>query len=77
MLFKLNKVLYKLDTIQNKITLLEEKISHPINISEESNIQLPISSQEELQLFEDQLEEEKFKNQVVCTIFNICYLLYY
>lgn len=63
--FKLNKVLYKLDTMQNKINLLEQKISHPININEELDIQLPILSQEELQLFEEQLGEEIFKNKVV------------
>ncbi|KAM0727950.1 hypothetical protein ACS0PU_005419 [Formica fusca] len=51
--------------MQNKINLLEQKISHPININEELDIQLPILSQEELQLFEEQLGEEIFKNKVV------------
>lgn len=58
-------MLYKLDTLQNKINFFEDKISYPVNINEKFNIQLPISLNEDLQLFEEQLDEERFKGKVV------------
>lgn len=51
--------------MQSAINLVEEKISCPINIEHESNIELPISLYEDLKLFEEQLNEENFKNYVV------------
>jgi len=73
--YKLNKVLYKLDTIQNKMNLLEEKMLYPMNVEDDFNVQFPFSQYEELKLFDEQLNEERFKNHVVCIIFFI--LLYY
>lgn len=61
--------------MQNKINFLKEKISHPININQELDIKLPILSQEELQLFEEQLEEERFKNQVVQYLISAIFVL--
>jgi hypothetical protein len=51
--------------LENKINMLEEKISQPINNTEDLNIQLPILTLEDLQLFEKELDQESFKNQVV------------
>lgn len=49
---------------------------YPNNVDEEFiNVQLPISLYEDLQLFEEQLDEERFKNKVV-SIFYIFYLIY-
>jgi len=73
--YKLNKVLHKLDTIQNKMNSLEEKMLYPINVEDDFNVQFPISQCEELKLFYEHLNEEKFKKHVVCVIFFI--LLYY
>lgn len=61
--------------MQNKINLLEEKMLYPNNIDKEFiNVQLPISLREDLQLFEEQLDEERFKNKVVSIS---CLLLFY
>lgn len=51
--------------LQNTIDLFGQNMSHPINMNEEFHIQLPISSLEDLQLFEKQLEEERLKAQMV------------
>lgn len=65
-IYKLNKILYKLDTMQNKMNLLEEKMLYPVNADEEFiNVQLPISLYEDLLLFEEQLSEERFKNKLI------------
>ncbi|KMQ84694.1 hypothetical protein RF55_17299 [Lasius niger] len=62
---KLNKILYKLHTIETKIDILEEKMQ-PINsFSQENNVKLPISTNEELTYFEEQLHERQFKEEVV------------
>lgn len=61
--------------MQNKINLPEEKMLYPNNVDEEFiNVQLPISLHEDLQLFEEQLDEERFKNKVI-SIF--CLLFFY
>lgn len=58
---KLNKILYKLDAVENKINILEEKMtSYSIDMNEKCNIQFPLLSLSELTYFEGQLEEEKF-----------------
>lgn len=63
--------------MEKKINLLEEKMLYPNNVDEEFiNVQLPISLYEDLQLFEEQLDEEGFKNKVV-SIFYIFYLFCY
>jgi len=72
--YKLNKVLYKLDTIQNKMNSLEEKMLYPMNVEDDFNVQFPISQYEELNLFDKQLNEERFKKHVVC-ISNIFYFI--
>lgn len=63
-------MLYKLETIDTKINVLEGKLSDSPHINEDINIQLPIALIEDLQLFEEQLQEQKFENHVV----NILYL---
>ena len=73
---KLNKILYKMDTLENKVKLIEENMKHPVNIDEEFiNVQLPIALYEDLIFFDEQLSEEKFKNTVVNIFY--CLLFYY
>lgn len=69
---KLNKILYKLDVIENKVNIVEEKMTSTY-IDEECNIELPLLSTAQLALFEGQLEETVFKNHVVR--YYISYLL--
>lgn len=68
MLGKLNRILYKLDTIENKLEIFQEKIQYQnqSSIIQEENIQFPICTLSELTLFEEQLQEMKFKEDVVC-----------
>lgn len=62
---KLNKVLYKLNTIENKFNILEQKMQLSNCLNQENDIQLPISTFQELIYFEEQLHEMEFKQQVV------------
>lgn len=65
-LFKLNKMLYKMDRIDSKLHVFEENIQFKDNeIGEECNIQFPLISLQELNNFEDQLQESQFKQKVV------------
>lgn len=68
MLGKLNRILYKLDTIENKLEIFQEKIQYQnqSSILQENNIQFPICTLSELILFEEQLQEMRFKEDVVC-----------
>jgi len=68
MLGKLNRILYKLDTIENKLEIFQEKIQYQnqSSIIQENNIQFPICTLSELTLFEEQLQEMRFKEDVVC-----------
>lgn len=68
MLGKLNRILFKLDTIENKLEIFQEKIQYQnqSSIIQEENIQFPICTLSELTLFEEQLQEMKFKEDVVC-----------
>jgi len=53
--------LYKLDIINNKINIFEEKIqfSSQYDINEECSIQFPLSTFNELILFEAKVKEKK------------------
>ncbi|XP_011858100.1 PREDICTED: uncharacterized protein LOC105555682 isoform X3 [Vollenhovia emeryi] len=64
---KLNKILYKLDNIENRINMTEEKMqfSYHTYDNDESDIHFPISTLTELISFEDQLQNTKFKDKVL------------
>lgn len=65
---KLNKILYKLDGIEIKINMLEEKMQfscHSYDGQDECDIHFPISTLTELISFEDQLQEIEFKDKVL------------
>lgn len=65
-LLKLNKILYKMDRFENNLHALEAKIQLKDNeIDEECNIQFPLVSLQDLNNFEEQLQESQFKNKVV------------
>lgn len=68
MLSKLNRILFKLDTIENKFEILEQKVIQHKNqfcIQENNNIQFPICTLAELTFFEEQLQDTRFKEDVV------------
>jgi len=68
MLGKLNRILFKLDTIENKFEMLEEKVVQFGNqscIQKNNNIQSPICTLAELTVFEEQLQDTRFKKDVV------------
>lgn len=65
MLTKLNKILYKLDVVEHKLIILENKMTSSTYIDEECDTQFPFSLTTQLTLFEQQLEETVFKNQMV------------
>ena len=63
---KINKVLYKLDNIENRFDILEEKIQPSRHYNDsEYDIQFPISTFTELINFEEQIKEATFKDKVV------------
>ncbi|XP_070166256.1 uncharacterized protein [Polyergus mexicanus] len=62
---KLNKVLYKLNTIENKFNIFEQKMQPSNCLNQKNDIQLPISTFQELIDFEEQLHEMEFKQQVL------------
>ncbi|XP_071652693.1 uncharacterized protein [Temnothorax longispinosus] len=64
---KLNSISYKLDIMENRFNMLEEKIQfscHDFD-SQECDIHFPISTVTELISFEDQLQEIKFRDTVL------------
>lgn len=65
MLLKLNKLIYKVDALQTKMNVIQEKVSEPLHTNEEFNVPLPIGQYDDLMLFEEHLQEDKFKNHVV------------
>lgn len=67
MLGKLNRILYKLDTIENKFEILQEKVQYRNQsyIIQNNNIQFPICTLPELTLFEEQLQDMRFKEDVL------------
>ncbi|KAM0734810.1 hypothetical protein ACS0PU_011629 [Formica fusca] len=68
-LLKLNKILHKMDRFENMLHVLEEKIQFKDNeIGIECNIQFPLVSLQDLNNFEEQLQESQFKNTVVNTL---------
>ena len=67
-LVKLNRIIYKLDTFENRFDKFEAEkaqYSKPACIIQESSIQFPISTLPQLTLFEEQLQDMKFKEDVV------------
>jgi len=65
-LLKLNKLLYKMDKCENILNVFEEKIQFRDNEdNEECNIQFPLISMQDLTNFEEQLQDSKFKQNVV------------
>ncbi|XP_039309896.1 uncharacterized protein LOC120358728 [Solenopsis invicta] len=64
-LAKMNKVIFQLYTLENKMNILEEKIQPTNTSNEENDIQLPITTFEELIYFEEQLHEIQFKNELL------------
>lgn len=64
---KVNRILYKLDVIDNRLNMLEEKMhfSRHSYVSQECDIHFPISTLIELTSFEEQLQEIKFKDEVL------------
>lgn len=65
-LLKLNKILYKVDRLENSLKTLEEKIQFKDNDPEEEyDIQFPLLSVEDLKKFEEQLQESHLKHKVV------------
>lgn len=65
-LLKLNKILHKMDRFENMLHVLEEKIQFKDNeIGIECNIQFPLVSLQDLNNFEEQLQESQFKNTAV------------
>ncbi|KMQ86083.1 hypothetical protein RF55_15045, partial [Lasius niger] len=68
MLGKLNRILFKLDNIENKLEMLEEKVIQFRNqscIQENNNIQFPICTLAVLTVFEEQLQDTRFKEDVL------------
>lgn len=66
-LLKLNKILYKMDRFENMQHILMENTRFKDNeVNEEFNIELPLLSLEDLNNFEQQLQESQFRNKVVC-----------
>lgn len=72
-LWKLNKVLYKLDAIENRLDRLQEKeqSSNQFCNIQEIDILLLIRTIADLTSFEEQLKERKFQDDVVCYIQNV------
>lgn len=65
-LFKMNKMLYKMERVENILYGFEEKITKKFtNEVEESHIQFPLITLSDLNNFEEQLQESQFKNKVV------------
>ncbi|KMQ89708.1 hypothetical protein RF55_10634, partial [Lasius niger] len=68
-LFKLNKILYKVERLENILNGFEERIQFRNNeIDEECDIQFPLVSLQDLTNFEEQLQESQFKNKVLNTL---------
>jgi len=65
--WKLNKILYKLDTIENRLDILQEKgqSSNQFCNIQEIDILLPICTIADLTSFEEQLKEIKFQDDVL------------
>lgn len=60
--------------------MLEEKMQsscHTYDNQDESDIHFPISTLTELTTFEDQLQEIKFKDKIVCDEDSLFFLYYY
>lgn len=61
---KLNNIIYKIGILERKIDIFEEKQTSD-DIDQEYDIQLPISTVDDLASFEEQLQQINFKNAVV------------
>ncbi|XP_071577866.1 uncharacterized protein [Temnothorax nylanderi] len=68
---KLNKILYKMETIEKNIEMFDKKVQYSNQpcIAQKSNIQFPIGTLPELTLFEEQLQDMKFKEDVLNTFY--------
>lgn len=63
---KLNKILYRTDAIENKLHQLENDIQfQDIDNSEECDIQFPLETLQDLNNFEELLQESQFKQEMV------------
>lgn len=63
---KLNKILYRTDAIENKLHQLENDIQfQDIDNSEECDIQFPLETLQDLNNFEELLQESQFKQKMV------------
>lgn len=54
-----------MDRFENMLHVLEERIQFKDEIGIECNIQLPLVSLQDLNNFEEQLQESQFKNTVI------------
>ncbi|XP_011858997.1 PREDICTED: uncharacterized protein LOC105556509 isoform X2 [Vollenhovia emeryi] len=69
MFSKLNRILYKLDSIENKVDICTAKLQSANKTYNEqrSDIRLPIRTLSQLTLFEEQLQDVTFKEDVLHT----------
>lgn len=73
----MNKMLYKLDTIENKVNSIETLLSSTSTTTTKIyNFELPITSLIELMHFEDELKDQQFKNQTIYFSFFNYFVLY-
>lgn len=75
---KLNRILCKLNNIENKIDIVEDKMQRSnYSNQEEIVIELPITTFEDLTSFEEQLKEVHFKDEAVRYFRNILFYYYF